>query len=708
MKNFNIKLIDRNNEYLSTLKNNYSKASELISNNEIEVSKISELIDKNLLKSENAKELFLKQLQEGQFKNKLKDLNEIIFKYFIKIIYFKRIFFELDIDNEQFLNDFLRDLIDIHFYEEYLYELNHDKYDLLMNKLTNYFENNCKSNSLTSTSYSRENESAHFDKTKRCYTSNLESREIFNIIKEINRNFIPFTEDKKFLTIFNLLTFDKSGDFKSTIKYLSHINDPYFIFHIISRFSNNLDFLLLLLQNERKDLIIWGLIELYDYCEKLENEFLYYVRENINNIIQSNDFSLLEKLINEKDSNSKELNNIFETTIKNLYKDKPESEVILLFSDYLNCYLKYKTNNYRGNPYLLKSIDIFYICVLGRLIELLKNEDLLFFLKNNLSFDKNNAMFYGCLVLNLKKHGYGDKIIEEVSTKYINDFIESIFSNQHFTEFGFQYDYQQQYTNGIIDIIVTNLISNETEQEIFKLLEMKLNEIITNNKDTFLKIKFSEDIHKENLRYFVSVILQIIIALYKEGKKISIEFVHKLISNFNIVLLQNESFFIPNYFLWMLFAEISKYNEIFKEYYLKRITDIESLISALYIFPDIITEEMYIKSTKNREFDLKSAKHYELSYLFWILYNSDKKNELIISVYENLDENEQQKYNDIYLSRIGQKDIKIINIIEFVNKSFLTLPMQYINHFLSYWEKKFKTTSKDEIIELFKNLLNMN
>jgi hypothetical protein len=559
-------------------------------------------------------------------------------KSLLKLFYIKNNYGNHDFNDSANRESFISLLVELNFYEVEVLEIfDSPKFKELQKFCIGLFNTYKNDKNLTSTyTYRDHQQKEYFENVK--YKSLATSSDCFDLIEEINSDFIPYNLDEKFSLIFSIIDYPFT-DFAATITKLSGLSDPFAIRHLVIQNIDNLDFIKALLLSDSFFMKCYGLYSFNLFLEKLESNFLKLVRDKIEEILASKQYDELNILYTFKKENisinEKQISEIITTFIQ---KDTANISIILSFLDKI---FRLKNKNFGNQPYPLNSFEFLFASIL-KVIAI--NFESISEPRNTFSeflpLTDKNIIVYGTLIWGLFEQNKGDDLSEFVSNYYFNEFIDDLRKKDNNTNYGFDYEYQHQYLCGLLDIVLLDFkrsnklkISEKTNQQ---LLDYSI--LID---DPFNKTLEEYNLHSK-YEYLIVVALELKHQFYKyeiDNEVINDEILIKvtidLLNHFEFNKIKN----LKNNTILSRVAQLALDNAKYKKLVALNISNLFDICSVISFDIDFLSTTLE-RIEDNIAFEKANLDFHQLYNIYWCFFPYRVLNNLINELFEGMGEHQ--------------------------------------------------------------------
>lgn len=638
---FNFNKVE-NNSYKMDRKNRIANIESYLDNEYL--INIENKLNVELLQENIEKIIEQIKLDVGKFKNL--DIEDV--KLLLQTFYVKQKYFESQFNDEDESENFISLLEELMFWDvELLFNIDNKKFNNLQKFCLKIFNDLKHQQNLTEPfPYRNKQEKGNFDDLKNKIDGDLQ--DYFNIIEEINRDFIPYNFDEKFHIIFSIIDFPYTN-FKNTIKNISDLKDPFVIRDLLQPYISEFEFIEELLLSDSIFMRCYGLYSLNLFLEKLECNYLKNIQEELDNIFLNNRFEEIRKLYkiyeNLLEQNEKRLNK----TISIFLNTTPQNiNITLLFLDKI---FRLKNKNYGNQTYLLHSFETLFSVILKTISNYFETiPDTISLFSEHLPISDKNLIIYGSLIWVLNESNNGEEFINHFSQQYFNEYLNELNINESNPNYGFDYEYQHQFLIGLLHIILTDIRRNN---------KLEFVEIINNKVNYYHELTdnpFNKTLEEYNINlkyeYFLSFVLEI-----KYQTRIT-----KLIDNINDEVLNNilenylnesEYYKIKNFNnngILNKIAQLSLDNRSYANLLSANISTISDLCTAKNFNLDV--NKLIIRRIEDSiEFNLANLDTHKLLNNYWCLFAFSSVENILNHLYNNLKEH-KNFLNDIHKFRM--------------------------------------------------------
>lgn len=591
-------------------------------------------------------------------------------------------------------------------------DINKEKYSKFVKMCKGIFLKYCANMSLSCTFLNKsEEKDKYFIEIKSTFLEG-DVCDIYNIIKEINRGFIPYNIDKKVMALFDILiNYSKNHD--EIVEYLTYIDDPFAIVYLMKRFEYIIDFHFTMIRCKSKKIRCIGFIYLYEFLKKNEIAFIRRIYDKLRLCVVEKKYKYINDFAIEKEKYQMSLQNKLSEMLKFvLSNNNNENTNLKIIFYFLRDVFRYRGYNFQGMIYYFHSVEIFGNCIASILSELVLKDPIYKILKEIYIIDENTIHFYSLVALNIAEKQKKENLIEELMEKVYNDLIENAITEKHPTHFGFEYDNQIDYFNGLCNLYDSYLIIQKKEKKnyISCILET-IKKAVFDIEDPF-KRQYELAFNKfENTKYLFIFALYMIDILSIHKKCINESIVKEILSLLDIIIREwefSDVRYLKSNELWSILAKIAKKSKTVKKYYFARLDSIRKMLPLLNLNIKI-PEEKLMKIQENLDFDIERMDTNEVLNAYFLVYSTNEYNNVLEYLYKKLPDDFKNNIKEFHELRLNKCDCEIHKIIDFVRVRFKFVKYNYIiMKFLSYWEMYFRNEKKKiemNIIRSIKKLL---
>lgn len=587
----------------------------------------------------------------------------------LKILYTKNKIRSLNLDSFEDIITFLKELYEKQIWQIEIISKVSEKFELLKEKCSLIYKKYCEENKLSQPFTGlQEEQERWFNNTKRKYAEgSIEN--IFESIDIVERNPVPYKELVEFNLIFGIVNYKENDE--TVIERLSLVNDPYVLMDCLTNYVKNIDFTSKLIKSEYSKLICFGLCKLYDTFKIKEANYLKYIRDNIILNIQNKQYAEIFELLQEKKVLQNEIETLLKETLGNLFADiKNKSEHFTILIVFLKKYFILSKSNYAGQKYLLNSFDIYYNITTEIIFaQLSKHSSYYDELKRLYQPNEHNIYFYGSLLWRLSIKKTKHHIVKEISNIYFNDFVKRINSEEHTPYFGFDYEYQINYINGILSVVLAGSKINPDKIFYLKKIINEIQKMVEKYEDPITKEQVLSHNRFNNMTYLFMVAFEVWRNLNKFKIKIDkgiiviiLQLLDKILGDWKYSTYS--SFNVKH--LWVIFAGLSKKNRIIRNYYYKNISDLDAFVQLCETSVKI-PNYLIKKIEKDLVFDLSSTDTQDLIKYYWLIYLKFGLEDLLDLIYKKLPKEMQDELKECHILRFDS-DINIEKLLSLFEK----------------------------------------
>lgn len=634
----------------------------------------------------------------------IKNINDVLYLA-SQIIYLGDIFQTIDIGNEKNILSFIKTTTELNIWQiEILQAINKEKFGQFKEKCISIYKNLSEQNNLTSPlSYLHdERQIKWFQQIKNDFiVGELEKK--FEIIEDIEKNFVPYHTLDEFYLLFRIITF-KENDFNLIIDKLEIIKDPFVLESCLQDYVEDLDFITALIESNNINLICFGLCEVYKYFKEMEKGYFKYFLEELNNTIKSKNFYNISKLHEDQINLKNEINmTLKEVVVNNNTGKKEYFEIIVVF---LKKYFRICTFDFSGRRYYLQSFGIYNSVLVEFILESIKSDKKLYYkLKELYPFTENNILFYSLLLWNLISYKSKHNIVNEIVDFYYKNFIDKINSDELTTNFGFEYEYQINYLNSFLTVIIAGSKINSDKEYFLNRLIDEVKKVMDKFDDPILREQVLLYNKFENLKYLFLVIFELFNQSKIKNNDNKIQSVLELLDKILVEWEYSDNIKSNNNHLWNFLAKLSIRSKIARDYYYKKINSLERLLplckTSLKIPVKIVK-----KVKQNLEYDLEVLDTKKLLDYYWVVYLISGFEEIMDKIFCKLPDNIKKDLNNMHDIRKFPVSVNIKQVLILLENKLPNYNNYYnfLNYF-AYWKQYFDKLNMIPEEKLLENLI---